>query len=348
MKRVINCKKDALELAYGYDEEEKWKPIIRRSKIVRIPETKEIPTEEELTELSTVWAIMERDQVEIKDNSPLLDMIIEFPQAARSHSCDIFILDSGKEESERVGEKTGTAVIASFDDKPECLKKSDVGVIIPEGDEMCVSWEQFFRKVSISPRIPSNALVLIDRYMFAKSGGFSDESDDAIYNLEHILNSILPPKLAYEFQVLIVAQKPWKSDLDIAALYESFEAIRKRLKRPYMIVFELALFDLKSSIYGESHDRKIISNYFLGDFSHGFKVFSSNGKAKAEFQRLSYECIFNESDPGRFPFLAAHNAYLNLLHNFFKIEENNERYCSCYNNSGKLCDAKELKNRLLN
>ena len=345
MKRVVNCKKDALELAYGYDEEEKWKSIICRNKVVRIPETKEIPTEEELTELSTVWAIMERDQVEIKDNSPLLNMVIDSPQAAKAHSCDIFILESSKEDSERIAEKTGTAVIASFDDKPECLKKSDVGLIIPEGDERCVSWEQFFEKMSLSPRVPSNAVVLIDRYMFAKGGGLSDVPD-AIYNLEHILNSILPPKLAYEFQVLMVAQKPWKDDLDIVGLYESFAEIRRRLNRPYLIVFELALFDQKASIYEESHDRKIISNYFMGDFSHGFKAFSSKGEAKTDFQRFSYECIFIESDPGRFPYWAAHKAYLQLLHNFF-MKEHDDNHCWCYNNSGKPCNAKELKNRLL-
>ena len=33
MKRAVNCNKDALELAYGYDVEEKWKPIIEFQRV---------------------------------------------------------------------------------------------------------------------------------------------------------------------------------------------------------------------------------------------------------------------------------------------------------------------------
>jgi len=348
MRRAVNCKKETLELAYGYDEEEKWKPIIQRSKVVRIPENKEIPTEDELAELSTVWAIMERDQIEIKDNSQVVDQIKTSPKFACNFPLDVLILDSEKEEAEQISGGSGVATFASVDVKPDCLKKRDVGDIMPGDHEKCESWEQFFIKVSQSPFIPSNALILIDRYLFLQQNGATDYPD-AFYNLEHILNSILPDKLACDYHVLIVVQAfPKKNqEYDITSLYNAFETIRCKLNRPYKIVIELATLSLNASIFPYTHDRKLISNYFVGDTSHGFKVFkSSSGTPKFVFQKLSYECIFHEVDPGRFPTMSVQESYLTVLHDYF-MKQIDEKFCKCFNTDGNPCRPNELRNRLL-
>lgn len=348
MKRAVNCKKDALELAYGYDVEEKWKPIIQRSRIVRIPESKEIPTEDELTELSTVWAIMERDQIEIKDNSQVVDQIKTSPKCACNFPFDVLILDSDKEGAELIAGESGMATFASVDVKPDCLKKRDVGDILPGNYEKCETWEQFFIKVSQPPQIPSNALILIDRYLFLQQNGVTDYPD-AFYNLEHILNSILPDKLACDYHVLMVVQAiPKKNqEYDITSLYNAFEAIRRKLNRPYKIVIELATLTLQASIFPYTHDRKLISNYFIGDASHGFKVFkSSDGTPKYVFQKLSYDCIFHEVDQRRFPTMSVQESYLTVLHDYF-MKQSEEKFCKCYNNDGNPCRPNELKNRLL-
>ncbi len=345
MKRAVNCNKDALELAYGYDVEEKWKPIIQRSKTVRIPESKEIPTEDELTELSSVWAIMERDQIVIKDNSPVIDQVKTSPRFASNFPCDIFILDSNKEEAEHVADKAGVAMFASIDEKPECLRKRDVGNVIPTGEDKCDSWEQFFIKISAMPVVPSSALIIIDRYFFLK-GISKPDYQDGYYNLEHILGSVLPKDLAYPYHVLLVVQQP-PSDYDTEIMYKEFDGIRSRLGRPYTIIFELAAIDRNSPVFDNTHDRKIISNYFIGDAGHSFKAYkSSNGKPRYEYQKLTYDCIYNEIDPGRFPNYSMQYAYLEFLHDYFIVTKDTIK-CRCYNNNGAPCLPNELKNRLL-
>lgn len=189
-----------------------------------------------------------------------------------SNPCAIFILNVDKKTADLISQKYGV-ICHSFDENPaDCP-------IFQEGIEKSVDknetgrgWFELFDNQSVSP---SNSLVFVDRYLFAKdSGGIT--SQDGLDNVFDILDKLLPKKLDVDYHVLFAFDASTINTTN----GDSFEQISTqlnrltlRLNRPYRIIVETVSIDKNDFNYDETHNRRILSNYYIIRVDRSLKAF---------------------------------------------------------------------------
>ncbi len=188
--------------------------------------------------------------------------------------CSVFILDVDKATAKSVSDKYGV-ICHSLEDTPEesplfmeCIEKNI------EKSEKNRGWHELVKDSTN----PANAMVFVDRYLFSKdSGGITYQ--DGINNVYEVLNHVLPQNLGTDYHVLLVFDASTLS----AASGETFKSISEdvnklvpKLKRSYNIVIETVSIDRNDMNYDETHNRRILSNYFIIRVDRSLKAFRAN------------------------------------------------------------------------
>lgn len=184
----------------------------------------------------------------------------------------IFLLDIEESQAERISKKYGV-ICHSFNSSPA------TNPIFQEGIEKNVEkkekgrgWHEILPANAV---FPSNSLVFVDRYLFSKdSGGITGQ--DGINNAYEVLNRILPPQLGVDYHILFVFDASTLS-MHRGDTFDSISAqlnnLVKRLVRPYNIVMESVSIDHNDLNYDETHNRHILSNYFIVRVDRSLKAF---------------------------------------------------------------------------
>lgn len=120
--------------------------------------------------------------------------------------------------------------------------------------------------------LPSNALILNDRYLFKTTNPVYGNGFD---NICSILKELLPRELNTKYHVIVVFDRD-----EIDSLYD-FNSIAKRLhdialdfKKPYEIVTEVLGLSEGKEIYYKFHNRRIVSNYFVVKMDYSLAAFN--------------------------------------------------------------------------
>ena len=165
--------------------------------------------------------------------------------------------------------------------------------------------------------LPSNALLLTDRYLFAFK---HPNAGDGIANIKDILTELLPKQfLGGNYHVTVVFDNMAKNDnYSFGEIAQLLENVKVQMQRDYPITMEILGITPSCSIYNKLHNRMIISNYYLVEASHKLAAFNKDmGTAR---QLLLPLALFTESSlNGRStPPLDAINHTLATLRNFSK------------------------------
>ena len=138
--------------------------------------------------------------------------------------------------------------------------------------------------------LPSNALILTDRYLFKTTNAKYGNGFD---NVRSILTELLPRKLNTTYHITIVFDKD-----SIDPLY-NFQTIAKRLndikeefKRPYPITMEVLGITGKKDTYHNLHNRRIVSNYFVVKMDYRLAAF--NKAVGTVDQTITPQVLFTE------------------------------------------------------
>lgn len=127
---------------------------------------------------------------------------------------------------------------------------------------------------------PSNYLIFIDRYIFADDRN-DITSEDGFDNVFEILDQALPGQLGCEFHILFIFDastlRKSKAGLTFESLTKRLVKIRRQLRRPYPIVMEALSISRDDFNYDETHNRRILSNFYLIRADHSLKAFR-NGR----------------------------------------------------------------------
>lgn len=122
--------------------------------------------------------------------------------------------------------------------------------------------------------LPSNALILNDRYLFKTTNAVYSNGFD---NIRSILTELLPRELSTKYHIIVIFDRD-----EIDPLY-NFNSIAKRLndialefKKPYEIVTEALGLSEGKDIYYKFHNRRIVSNYFLVKMDYSLAAFDKN------------------------------------------------------------------------
>ncbi|MDE6480484.1 MAG: hypothetical protein K2L45_09455 [Muribaculaceae bacterium] len=214
------------------------------------------------------------EYVDESDGSAILKHIIDMHKSVLSDNNSIILLDIPTEEAQNISDTYGII----------CHPFAIVPIVNPlfqEGieknvdkDEQPIGWKELF---CADCEIPSNSLIFVDRYLFSKEGWIT--SQDGIDNVYDILNNVLPKSLGVDYHVLIVFDATTLKSTDgdtFQRISTRINTLKKRLSRPYNIIIETLSLDRNTQYYNETHNRRILSNYFLLRVDRSLKAFREN------------------------------------------------------------------------
>lgn len=210
---------------------------------------------------------------EINKDDSYISRVIEMRLDAIDDPNAVFVLDITPELAKQISTKYGVICQSIHDnpfESPLFQEAFEVDAVKKKKGE---SWADILSKDNV---FPSNSLVVIDRYLF--SNDTDATSQDGIDNLYDILESILPKKLDVEYHILIVFDdKTLTKGETFEIICNKINKLKKRLKREreYPITIESVSIPKGYAHYDSTHNRRIISNYFILRVDHSLKAFKN-------------------------------------------------------------------------
>lgn len=208
-----------------------------------------------------------------KDNSKVLDLINP-----------AFILDFKEDEAQNIENKYGVLFLSTNNTPKPILAKR--GWSIDTTDNIKPNTWDFFLKGN---KVKFNSLLIVDRYFFSSQSG--ETIDDSLFNLRSILNVLLPTKSMYKFTVSIIFDES-QSDLPMSDLATKVNKIKKGILGKTPFTLELISIDSNCYKYEDTHDRFIISNYFIINATHKIKAFNKRDQSLCG-QKLSFDYLYS-------------------------------------------------------
>jgi hypothetical protein len=193
------------------------------------------------------------------------------PENVLKNPTALYILDATPSEALDIQRKFGVMCMSS--------DHIDISLLIDVNDEHTTEereplgrgWDSVLDSVE---HLPSNALILTDRYLFRDTNSHYGNGFD---NVKSILSELLPQELSTTFHVTVVFDKN-----EVDPLY-SFDTIAKRVNdlaaemgRSYPITTEVLGITSKNHIYYSFHNRRIVSNYYVVKMDHKLAAFNKN------------------------------------------------------------------------
>lgn len=209
-----------------------------------------------------------------------------------SNSDSAFLLDLDEGTVSSLQQKLGV-ICQSTNNLSECaLATHSTRLTLITGEKMH-SWKELFQSVS---RVPSNSLVIIDRYIF----GFQKPNHgylEGLENIKSIIQNVLPKNLGSPYHILLIFDETDCSD----RYYSRANVIKKltdfinyTIKPSYSVIIEMLSVNRKSDYYEATHNRKILSNYFSVTAENLLKAFDRNGNGICD-QDLTVEYLYTNS-----------------------------------------------------
>lgn len=214
------------------------------------------------------------------------------PESVLKNPSSLFILDIPFAEAKKIQVEYGVMCRSGTD--------TNVSILIDINDEHTTDnneplgrgWDTVLD--SVEP-LPSNALILTDRYLFKTTNARYGNGFD---NVRSILTELLPRELNTTYHVTVIFDKDC-----IDPLY-NFQTIAKRLndikdefKRPYPITMEVLGITENNDAYYNLHNRRVVSNYFVVKMDYSLAAFNKD-VATAD-QTITPQVLFTEDSLNR-------------------------------------------------
>lgn len=270
MSKMFNCSESTL-LELTHDEV--WYRMLKDRSHVRIPGTNPIksPNYNYIKDQpDNEWEILDRDGVNIHENEVYVNDALTKPQMQLSHPSDVFF-DNTRVTSSLKG-NYGTLVLTKGSMNAKYLTRNWMSTIT-EGQTH--SWESVLTKFHQGKTPPSNALIIIDRYLFAYNPQSRTDYKNGIRNVYGILKELLPVSFSGEYHVLLVFDDTAISNgATIDLIAKGLQKIKKKLGRSYFLTIEILTVNsnVDRKVFSQTHNRMIISNYYMISCDHGFSA----------------------------------------------------------------------------
>ena len=211
------------------------------------------------------------------------------PETVLKNPSALYILDITPAEALAIQKSFGVMCLSS--ENPDVSPLIDINdVFISNVEEkLNKGWDTVLDSVE---RLPSNALLLTDRYLFAFR---HPDAGDGLANIREILNELLPLKFqGDEYHVTVVFDDMAKHhSYSFEEIATKLNRVKKQLGRAYPIMMEVLGITPDCYIYNKLHNRLIISNYFVVEAGHKLAAFNAD-KGTAQ-QTLIPMALFTEA-----------------------------------------------------
>jgi len=202
--------------------------------------------------------------------------VISNPASVLGEPQGAYLLDIDKGSAETLSRAFGV-VCQSTEDLADCaLAEQECTFTLFKGEKNH-SWEELFNS---GAKLPSNALIIIDRYIFGYEGATHSGYQDGVDNIKMIMKNVLPDQLCCDYHVMVLFSDSCSTDnnYSIDKVAEELDDFKNNeLKKPYNIEIELFSVYHKDPVFSDTHNRRILSNYFMVKAEHLFKVFRQDG-----------------------------------------------------------------------
>lgn len=196
----------------------------------------------------------------------------QHPEGVLKNPSALYILQIPHAEALAIQRTYGVMCLSG--DSPDISLLIDVDDVhfAKEQEKLGHGWDTVLD--SIEP-LPSNALLLTDRYLFAFK---HPNAGDGIANIRDILTELLPKQFSGgNYHVAIIFDNMAKNEhYTFNEIVQKLEEVKVALNRDYPITMEVLGMTPDCSIYNKLHDRMIISNYYLVEASHKLAAFNKD------------------------------------------------------------------------
>ena len=214
------------------------------------------------------------------------------PESVLMNPSSLFILDIPLAEAKKIQAEYGVICRSGVDINISTLIDINDEHTTDKNKPLGRGWDTVLD--SVEP-LPSNALILTDRYLFKTTNANYGNGFD---NVRSILTELLPRELNTTYHITVIFDKD-----SIHALYD-FQTIAKRLndikeefKRPYPITMEVLGITGKNEAYHNLHNRRIVSNYFVVKMDYSLAAF--NKTVGTADQTITPQVLFTEDSLNR-------------------------------------------------
>ena len=214
------------------------------------------------------------------------------PESVLKNPSSLFILDIPVAEAKKIQVEYGVMCRSCMDTNISALIDVNDEHTTDKDEPLGKGWDSVLD--SVEP-LPSNALILTDRYLFKTTNAKYGNGFD---NVRSILTELLPCELNTTYQITVIFDKQ-----NINVLYD-FQTIAKRLndikdelKRPYPIMMEVLGMTEDNDTYYHLHNRRIVSNYFVVKMDYSLAAF--NKTVGTADQTITPQVLFTEDSLNR-------------------------------------------------
>ncbi len=250
-------------------DQDVWFKIFTKLKYIYISSLEE---KKYLTTEDTLFLLEESYGIEIKYATKYIDSISDHPESVTQYQNGIFLLDISEEDAEAIQRDYGVIC--------QSIKKMDYSVLMDPDLKFSLdkkddnyTWYSMLERIDAA-HIPSNHLIMIDRYLFANE----KELGNSLDNIYGILDAMLPThklKCPYKVSIIIGEQQDGKGVALSYAAHKVYD-MTSELDRPYPIDVEVFYHTHDSGLYSRTHNRYILTNYTITNAGYKLNAFDDD------------------------------------------------------------------------
>lgn len=259
-----------------------WYDIIRNQRTIYVCNDSD---EEEWDISNEILLNLYRGGVEIEVDNEVAEDIKKDTKNVLELVYPAYILDYSEQEATEISRKYGVIFLPT-QNTPEPAIAETGWTLDTSDDSKEQSWDFFLSGI----KTKYNSLVIIDRYFF--SSEYGESLEDSKFNLRSILNILLPKEQMHKFTVSIIFDIT-KADKEMQELATEVNKIKKTLVGHTSFDMELISIDSNCYNYDKTHDRFIVSNYFVIDAAHKIKAFRTDKTVLTE-QNIHFKYLYSE------------------------------------------------------
>lgn len=220
---------------------------------------------------SSLYKLLKQQQLQVL-TSEKTNLLRTQPKEVLENPSSLYILDLTSAEALSIQRRFGVMCLSGeYPDISALIDINDVH-ISGERERLGRGWDSVLDSVET---LPSNALLLTDRYLFATK---QPHAGDGIANIYNILNELLPQQfLGGDYHVTVIFDNQSKHvSYTFNEIATQLNHLKQLLNRDYPIMMEVLGITPDCSIYNKLHNRLIVSNYFHVEASHKLAAFNHN------------------------------------------------------------------------
>lgn len=205
--------------------------------------------------------------------SEYIQNIVNNPVTVLQNPSSLFILNISKAEADNIKKAYGVLCMSGENANIDCLLDTNDEHTTNEREPLGNGWNTVLESLR---DIPSNALLLTDRYLFTSTSFHAGEGFNNVYN---ILDVLLPRNFVGEYHITILFdKKSVHRSYTFSSIVTQLNNLRLALNRTrhYPIFIEVLGVTSDCGIYTKLHNRRIISNYYVVKVEYKLAAFNNN------------------------------------------------------------------------